>query len=99
VIENRGRGKYEKVKSVKGKELLARFMEECENKRVGNFRDAEPWQAVRCKFTGHSITELTILKVKHIERGKAAANGEKSELNGKGAQELPLAVPIASRQR
>ena len=67
---------------MKGKELLARILQECENKRVGNFGDARAGRDGLCNFTGHDNRESTILKVKYIEWGIIAANGEKLRLNG-----------------
>ena len=87
---------------MKGKELLARILQECENKRVGNIGEVRAERDALCKFTGHGSTEGMILKVKYIEWGKAAANGENFRLNGvkeKAGRVGPsrLFPPITSR--
>jgi hypothetical protein len=74
--------KYEKVKSVNGKELFVRFLEECKNKRVGILEEGASGRDGDCKFTRYGNTGGTILKFKYIEWEKAALNGEKSRLNG-----------------
>jgi len=67
---------------MKGKELLDGNLQEYENKRVGDFGDANVGRDVLFDFTRHGSTEATILKVKYIERGEFAVNGEKSGLSG-----------------
>ena len=87
--ENKRREKYENVERVKGKELWGRNLQECENKRVVDFAGLSRGRDVNREFTRHDSTDVTILKVKYIEWGFGAANGEKSRLNGNVQTDRP----------